>query len=281
MATSLEKGNALEAAVHMIEEKILQSSPALRENTFRIEGKKLVKVNNVRHELDLFVEVEIGAGYTTSFVFECKNWKTPVGKNEIIVFSEKIRAVQAQKGFFVAKSFTKDATAQADQDGRIELVSVAELPIDQMAVPYNFHYLVREKFDVSINIVTHDPSVSQQTLALDQAQATLDGAELDLDSYVKKWAEDTYNESIRTFPSVELPEGVHKQAAEAKQDFADREFVIDDMVVGALYLKVEFDLKIIRPTIVSYFDVGSRGRCLSLAPLEVGNSTLRVGFIEF
>ena len=31
------------------------------------------------------------------------------GKNDIIVFSEKIKAVQAWQGFFVAREFTRDA----------------------------------------------------------------------------------------------------------------------------------------------------------------------------
>ncbi len=111
MKTPLQKGNELESVVRSIESAILQSSPNLRESTFKIESKKVATVDGVRHEIDVYVEVDIGKGYTAIFIFECKNWQDAVGKNDIIVFSEKIDALQAQRGFFVAKSFTRYAKA--------------------------------------------------------------------------------------------------------------------------------------------------------------------------
>src|SRR5689334_20905416 len=63
--------------------------------------------------------VGVAKGYTVTFIFECKNWEDAVGKNEIIIFSEKIDAVSAQRGYFVAKSFTRDAEAQALKDPRM------------------------------------------------------------------------------------------------------------------------------------------------------------------
>jgi hypothetical protein len=70
-------------------------------------------------------------------VFECKNWQDKVGKNDIIVFSEKVKATNAQRGFFVAKSFTKDAVAQAEKDPRLELLTAAELDPSSVLVPPN------------------------------------------------------------------------------------------------------------------------------------------------
>jgi hypothetical protein len=120
------KGVELEVAVHTIENHILASSPALRENSFTIESWKRVTVGGVHHEIDIFVSVDLGKGYTAVFIFECKNWETAVGKNEIVIFSEKIDALQAQRGYFVAKSFTKDAQAQAVKDPRITLLIATE-----------------------------------------------------------------------------------------------------------------------------------------------------------
>src|SRR4051812_9441896 len=103
-----EKGRELERAVHAIEAVILESSPALRERPFTIKARKILVVGGVRHEIDIFVTVDVAKGYTATFIFECKNWDAVVvGKNEIIVFSEKIDAATAQRGYFVAKSFTK------------------------------------------------------------------------------------------------------------------------------------------------------------------------------
>ena len=111
MRSPSEKGDALEAAVAAIERHILGTSPRLSEKTFLIESKKRIFVNGVHHEIDIFVTIDPGGGYKSVFIFECKNWEDAVNKNEIVIFAEKVAAAQAQRGFFVAKSFTKDADA--------------------------------------------------------------------------------------------------------------------------------------------------------------------------
>ena len=89
MATPLEKGNALESAVAAIEKHILDTSPALREKTFFIEGKKIITVDGVHHEIDFYVTIDLGAGYRSVFIFECKNWQDPVGKNESSFYQKR------------------------------------------------------------------------------------------------------------------------------------------------------------------------------------------------
>src|SRR5215831_7300392 len=99
--TNQEKGDTLEQAVKAIESAILRAFPGYTESTFRIESKKVLSIGGVRHEIDIYVTVDLGMQYTAVFVFECKNWLEKVGKNEIIVFSEKVKVCNAQKGFFV------------------------------------------------------------------------------------------------------------------------------------------------------------------------------------
>src|SRR5260370_15194144 len=134
-----EKGRELERAVHAIEAVILESSPALREKPFLIETRKHIAVGGVHHEIDIFVTVEVAKGYTAIFIFECKNWEAAVGNNEIIVFSEKIDAATAQRGYVVAKSFTKDAEAQALKDPRITLLTATEHNPATTLTPESFH----------------------------------------------------------------------------------------------------------------------------------------------
>jgi hypothetical protein len=104
MTTPQQKGNSLEAAVAAIEALILATAPGLREKTFLIESKKIVKVDGVRHEIDIFVTIDLGQEYKSIFIFECKNWKDAVDKNEIIILSEKVRATAAAHGYLVANS---------------------------------------------------------------------------------------------------------------------------------------------------------------------------------
>lgn len=97
--TSDDKGRALERAVHALERAILRDSPGFSESTFRIEPRKILVRDGVRHEIDLYVSIDVTPVHPAIYVFECKNWAVPVGKNEIIVFSEKIAAADAQRGF--------------------------------------------------------------------------------------------------------------------------------------------------------------------------------------
>src|ERR1700682_4875244 len=121
-----EKGRELELAVHAIEAVILESSPALREKPFIIETRKRISVGGVHHEIDIFVTVEVAKGNTTTFIFECKNWKAAVGKNEKVIFSAKIDAAIAQRGYVVARLFTRDAAAQSLKDPRTTLLTATE-----------------------------------------------------------------------------------------------------------------------------------------------------------
>src|SRR6266478_7122426 len=137
MDTSQDKGDALENAVAAIEEVILQSSVGMGRKPI-VEKKKIIIVNEVRHEIDVYVTADLAPGYKPIFIFECKNWKEAVGKNEIIIFSEKIDAPRATSGCFVAKSFTSDAVNQAKQDPRITLLLASEYDLHSRAEAFQF-----------------------------------------------------------------------------------------------------------------------------------------------
>src|SRR5712691_2164301 len=68
-----EKGNALENAVHAIEMVILRTNPATKDATITIEPKKIVVVDGVKHEIDIYITIDLGHGYKSVFIFECKN----------------------------------------------------------------------------------------------------------------------------------------------------------------------------------------------------------------
>ena len=156
-----DKGDALEEAVRLIEETILQNSPVTKDAIITIEPKKIVIADNVKHEIDLFITIDLGKGYKSTFIFECKNWEEAVGKNEIIVFSEKIKVVQAQKGYFIARSFGTYAVAQAKKDERLELL-IANNALDKIP-PFlednRFHYLQDTILNTHIDFkcMTNDP----------------------------------------------------------------------------------------------------------------------------
>ncbi len=284
MTTPLEKGNALENAVKAIEHAILQSSSGLEKDTFLIESKKIVVIEGVRHEIDVWVEIDHGRGYKSIFIFECKNWESSIGKNEIIVFSEKIDAVQAQKGFFVAKSFTSYAKAQANKDKRISLLCATEYSVENIPIPFDFHFVLREKGHGDMVVVERNLGKKEKkkkvNLDLDNIECQLNDESLDLNKYLQDWMKDCADKRLNTFPSGNKDEGTYGLEAHDERDFDGGELVVDGKEIEKLRLDVTFSVRVVRPGIVSHYEVQSRGRILSLAPVQLeGGGHIQVGFL--
>lgn len=265
MSENQQKGNILESAVRAIETTILRVSPSYNEKTFNIESKRILNVDGVRHEIDVFVRVDLGVGYEAIFVFECKNWVEKVGKNEIIIFAEKIRAAQAQKGFFVARSFTSDAEAQATKEPRMELLRVTDLPTADIAIPFDFHLINPELKDISLLLIANPESKHPAVpLDMEKAKFTLDGEQLDLRRYVMEWAEAEGDARTNRFPSARAEEGPHELTFEAHRDFSESVAIVNDDRIREMKLNGLILVRVVRPKIVSYFDVEKRGRALSV-----------------
>lgn len=265
MSTPLEKGTSLELAVHAIEASILRSSPSYQENTFRMEMKKIVTVEGVRHEIDIWVAVDLGGGYEALFIFESKNWAEKVGKNEIIIFSEKIKAVQAQRGFFVARSFTGDAEAQARHDHRITLLRVADLPLEDIPMPFGFHGINMETFNAEITFVApgadeHSPRVS---VDLKADTIVIEGEPLPLEAYINDWVGAERDKRVNSFPSLAAEDGVHDLPFEAQRTFAPGTARLQNTAVDKILLRGSVRVRVVRAKIISHFEVATRGRALT------------------
>jgi hypothetical protein len=134
-----EKGNALEKAVKLIQETILKSDPKFAGTEFTIETNVVKIISGVRHEMDVLVKTHPSSQYEATWIFECKNWNEPVGKNEVIIFSEKIKVLGASRGFLVAKNLTKDAEAQVKLDNRLEVIPFTDAVSPQLSIPRNWN----------------------------------------------------------------------------------------------------------------------------------------------
>jgi hypothetical protein len=269
MSQSQTVGAELERAVEAIEHTILKSCPAYSERKFSIERRKIVVVDGVKHEFDLWVEIDLGSGYTSTFVFECKNWRAKVNKNEIIVFSKKLEVAKAQKGFFVAATFTRDAEAMAAQDRRLELVTASRME-PQLEVLEHFHF-------VGINPVNPEISVSGRSqsqqgddvIQLAGAKAMLQGEPIDLPAYSKAWIDNVTSRHSGKFPSHKMPSGVYPIPVEDDRTFGPGELVVDGIEILTAHLKVTLEIHIVWPKIVSSYDVQSRGRVMFLEPIKL------------
>jgi hypothetical protein len=281
VATPKEKGDSLEAAVSTIETHILSTTPALREKTFLIESKKIIDVGGVHHEIDIFVTIDLDNGYKSIFIFECKNWRKPVGKNEVIVLSEKIDACQAQRGFLVSKSFTKDARSQAEKDPRVTLATVAEHDPLATEIPFGFHFVFSTVDHVEISFQSRGHEGERVTLDMSTARAQFLGETIDLRQYVLSWGSQRTDEDARSFRSELFPEGLYERTAHANREFTIGEFILDDQDIERAELSVSYTLRVARPPIISHYEIAARGRVMTLAPVQYqGPVTLQVKLIS-
>jgi hypothetical protein len=130
------------------------------------------------------------------------------GKNEIIVLSEKIDAAGATKGFLVAKSFTKDAHAQAAKDTRLTLLTVAEHDPAATPIPFDLHSIVTIPQHLDLTFHTRGSTGRELTdVEMDTAQAMLCGHPTGLYKYVSDWAGKVCADDVCTFRTERLPEG--------------------------------------------------------------------------
>ena len=260
MTTPQQKGDALEAAVLAIEELILRTSPNVKEKTYLIESKKLINVGGVHHEIDLFVTFELGPGYNPLYIFECKNWKDAVSKDEIIVFTEKIAAAGAQRGFFVAKSFTSGAVAQANKEPRMELVIAAEHDPASTILPFGYQSTFTKPLHVkAVFSKSGVPGTKSVKYDLSQAVATLNGNLLNLLDYMNAWVTAAMNESMLTFPSGTLVDGTYQRECVAERAFAEGLFIVNDTPIQTATITVQFEIYLVRPAVKSHFEINGRG----------------------
>ncbi|WP_439622519.1 restriction endonuclease [Gemmata sp.] len=278
MGEASEKGKRLEDAVSAIEQCILQRVPGYSDKTFRISSKKVVAVDGVRHEIDVYVEIDIGPSYSTRFIFECKNWKDKVNKNEIIVFSEKIDATRAQEGIFVARSFTSDAEAQAKKDPRITLRIATEQDLASRPVPVEFHVLRQDLSTAQITLSLHGEA---DRGGLDLEVPVLTGGQsTTLKEYTIAWVLETCNQRLASFASADAVEGVYDFEASSVRHFKPNELTVSGDGILRGELNIRFKVEVVRPPIVSHFVIENRGRTYTYAPVQVGEGQIETRFVS-
>jgi len=264
-ASAKAKGDTLESAIHILETALLRESASYSDKTFRMEPKKIIVSGGVRHEIDLWVTVDIGNGYESTFIFESKNWTKKIGKSHIIDFSEKIKVAPAQRGFFVARAFTRDAIAQAKKDPRIRLMRVEEssfcdVPSFIRAQLDSFHILTVAK--VKILFIpylkcAHDPANDK----MKPPSFLIGGEDLSLQEYVSTWVSHVAGAAVGEFRSDTAPEGAYALPFEDTRKFDSQTCLLNNEEVAKMVVSGLIEVGLTRASVVeSRFDFEGRGR---------------------
>ncbi len=277
------KGDALERAVHLLETYILETNPATREATFTIEPKKIVEDNGVTHEIDIYITVDSGSGYDAIYIFECKNWEQKVGKNEIIVFSKKIKVTSATKGFFVAKSFTSDAEAQAKQDKRITLLIATDELGTSTSLIADFSININTDVNSHANFF-YQPGVTAKPGTLtDESFALYRNEHLLLRTVNERIRQQLIDATMQRAPADAFFEDAGGYKITQSVLFQPQELVIEGCEIYRADMTVTWKTRVIHPSIVSKFNIKTRGRVITYESGEipsVGNIQMSLVEIE-
>ncbi len=275
MDTPRDKGDALEDAVAAIEEVILQSSVGLGRKPL-IEKKKKITVDGVRHEIDVAVTADLAPGYKALFIFECKNWKEAVNKNEIIIFSKKIDVSGATSGCFVAKSYTSDAVNQAKQDPRVTLLLAAEHNLQSGDEVFQFFTRTPEmtKLDVTV-LKPGSLRLDPKPVIIDTANLKCFGEPAHLRTHLLEWSKEVCHEDLMKFFDETVPAGIYHRRVDGDLRFPAGAVSLNDEAVERLTFHVEYKVTVTAVPVVAYFEVKSRGKCITFAPQLIGNDTMQ------
>jgi hypothetical protein len=254
-----------------IERHILSSAPHLKDKNFKIEDKKIINAAGVHHEIDIFVTVDAAPGYSATYIFECKNWKDAVGKTEIVDFIEKIECTNAAHGYFVAKSFTKDASAQATKSTRLTLLIATENDPAGLPIPGDFHTTLTNHKRTEVNFFRRGrkPDAELVTIDIKTAKAELNGAPINLGNFVMLWSHEVASHDTLRFPSQRFPIGEYEREALDSKVFQSGEMMVNDMDIELGTVQVLYTVTICRPAVHWSFDIESRGRVLTFAPVTL------------
>jgi hypothetical protein len=265
-----QKGDDLERAVKRIEEAILKYSSTLDPDKFVVENKKIVIAEGVLHEIDLYVEVSVAQGYKSKFIFECKNWKQNVGKNDIIIFSEKIQATSSQIGFFVARGFSKGATAQAAKDERIELLLASDFPLDypRMLVTGRSGFNGDIKLTKRSAIGKIDPSF--MTIDISTAKAIFNGNEIDLYEFLGEESNQGFDEALKQIDTTKLDPGAYPIQFQITMVLPENQLLVNGDDIAKIHLDVSVELLIHKPRVIHHFAIEGRGKYIELEPYDYG-----------
>jgi hypothetical protein len=261
-STPKKKGNDLEQAVRAIEDAILRTAPGYAEGTFKIQGNRVFVQDGVRHEIDVFVTAYLAAGYESIFIFECKNWNAKVGKNELIIFSEKIAVSGAQRGFFVAKAFTKDAQAQAKKDARIQLLTATHFePVTRVQFP-QFHLLNITSTHANVEIRGFNASGATKEMQLSGKTIVVNGTSSPANEYIQQMTERARDAKLNKTATQLLGEGAHEILFFEIAEFNEGEAFIESQPIKTIGINGTAQVEIVLGSVLSVYEVQSRGRML-------------------
>jgi hypothetical protein len=88
------------------------------------------------------------------------------------------------------------------------------------------------------------------------------------------WVIEATNESMRTFPSGTLVDGIYQRECGSERTFTEGVFIVNDITIATARITVQFEIYLVRPAVKSHFEINGRGRVISFEAHTVGDATM-------
>jgi len=274
----MSKGDDLEAAAAAIERAILAAWNYGPHQT-RVETKKTFVANGVKHEIDVFVTV-FGSDQH-AYIFECKNWSDSVGKNEVIIFAEKIRVSGARAGFMIAPSFGKYAEAQAALYDDLHLLTSTS-DFDSIGRFPEYYFVERLIDTPRCKVEFICPTLLSLNVGV--ARVKHRGRPISMEKLTEKLLGPVVEERFLAIPAHDLSSGERSYVGEKLVLFPRGELYFNGHAVESARVNAHFTVRVERPIVQWKYEVAPRGRAIHFLShfqqAQIGVTFSNVGYAE-
>jgi len=263
MSTAKAKGDALEYAVFRIQEALIESTPELRGANAMIERNKVIEVDGVPHEVDLWLTISPHTAFAAHHLIECKNWSKPVGKDVVMSVGAKREELRAAKAFIIAHAFTQPAIAMAKKLG-VTLTSVSDdfvSCIDNVEWVFTTHEPVRK----TLTIHFRDRNAPAPSIRLESSYYRNDGRFGPLSALVEPEIEAHLRKLGRSDARAKL-DGLHFGRTSFGVSYDRGEMFINEVEVEAYTTMIEYLVEFRTAMIEVKFSINEHGGFYRLVP---------------
>lgn len=248
------KGRLLEYAIARIEEHLLEKDPSLRGTNGKVEKNKIVTVDGVRHEVDVWIVVNSGSHLETTHIIEAKNWKGAVGTDEVSKLKVKRDEVRAASATLVARRFSRDARNLASKE-RITLLEASE-----DLAPTNIELSIYSSRVESgcATITFSDATKIPSSVSFSESICTYRGQQFQLGALIDRLVEQEVAAQSRTDPRNNLG-GMFTGRLKAPIVFTGGELLVADCEVSVITLELDYSVNITLPAATWRIGVEKKG----------------------
>jgi hypothetical protein len=145
-----------------------------------------------------------------------------------------------------------------------------------------FHHLFsdRSKMHVDVELMVKTSEISTNPIDTRTAVSAINGVTVDIQNYALELANRLVEANNNTLPTHTFADGVYKYNLHHEIVFDKDKLLINSAEIQKLKLKIQYEIEIVRPPIISQYEISTRGRIYNLAAVTSGGAIAQVSFVE-